>query len=174
MDRQVVGLVGKKQAGKDTLADALVYRFGAVKLGFGQLIVESLARVLAVPPEQITNDKEAYRRALQDWGGKMRRVSSEDVWIARLLGKIVHLPPQSRVVVTGVRLHSEADALRSLCEAKLVRIIRADVESDGDDDITETEQDAIKVDMEITSESAEETETARADEVAQLMGWDPV
>lgn len=178
----VVGLVGKKLAGKDTLADALVARFGAAKFGFADAIYEQLAAFLGIPVSKITENKEPYyRMPLQDLGIFWRQ-DRPTVWIDNMIAK-VEAARADRVVITGVRMLNERDILKDKFNATLVRIIRIPEHYDSADalndvvaaqHITETEQDQIQVDVTFNSRSARDTAGEIADRVAALMGWEAV
>jgi hypothetical protein len=172
---QIVGIVGKCRSGKDTLADGLVARYGAIKIGFAMPIIQEVAEILGISPEQIEADKEAYRRPLQDYGDKLRR-EFPNHWIDKLESRInAHLldDPQARIVIPGIRLLAEANWLENH-NAFLVRILNANCDLPQYDHVTETEQDLIAVNVSLISLSSEETYGRWADAVACYVGWTSV
>lgn len=171
--RTVVGLVGKKRSGKDTLADALVERYGAVKFGFADAIRERLAVFLGIPVSKIVEFQEPYyRKPLQDLGNYWRSLEP-DTWIDELIARVnisSHVHNTTRVVIKDVRMLREAALLRTELGAKLFRIIRTGQDV-SDADVTETEQDSIVVEENLESYSVEMTQGEIATEVAVMMGW---
>lgn len=138
----IIGLAGKKQSGKDTVADYLVAKYGYTKLGFADAVKE-MALVLNPLLESndcdwadylvdIVNDIgweeakkfKAVRKYLQTLGTEAcRNILGENVWVDALLTKIDQLDLRD-VVIKDVRYVNEW----SVCDTTIL------IERDGIDD----------------------------------------
>ena len=125
----LIGLVGKKQCGKDTFCAMLTQLSSAPvqRLAFGDALKQEVAQKCEVPLHMIEQQKAVFRPMLQWWGTEFRRqFHGQDYWIRRLEEKLLGLQ-QSRadagllVVVTDVRFKNEADMIR-LRGGLLIRI----------------------------------------------------
>lgn len=122
--KQIVGIAGHAQHGKDTAAAVLVREAGFTRIGLADAVREL---VLAVNPLLPGGERLAalvgragwdeakqvpeVRRLLQATGTEgVRQVIGEDSWVRALKRKIGTAP--SPVVVPDVRFANEADAIR--------------------------------------------------------------
>jgi phosphosulfolactate synthase (CoM biosynthesis protein A) len=124
----IVGITGRKGAGKDTAADALVARFKLARVSFAAPLKEMLATLLAntgMTPEDIHaavygDAKEkpipalanrSGRYAMQtlgtEWG---RQCIAPDLWI-NIAGAAIDNLAQGHAVVTDVRFVNEAEMI---------------------------------------------------------------
>jgi hypothetical protein len=124
----IIGLAGKKQSGKDTVADYLVEQYGYIKLGFADA-VKHMALVID-PVLPVAHAKfggyiyltmlvtelgweeakkiPAVRKFLQTLGTEAgRNILGEDVWVNALL-KYVEEYDLRDVVIKDVRYSNEA------------------------------------------------------------------
>lgn len=168
---KVIGVTGYKLSGKDTFCSTLTLRFPKiVRLAVADEIKRELAKFLGITVEQIETFKEPhYRKPLQDLGSARRRVD-ENYWLARLCEQVrVALDCGARVVVPDVRLPHEAERLRTIFGAKIVRLYR---KSQGAIDNHETERnvDKIVADETYTCGSPEEVRNM-AYSYGQFIGW---
>ena len=96
-----VYLAGPAGVGKTTVAQALAARYGCQRIGLGDLVREECAR----------RGLDLTRANLQAVGDAIRAEHDDDAALARLALDRA-LPGARGVVVDGVRLVAEADALR--------------------------------------------------------------
>lgn len=127
-----IGLVGRKQSGKTTVANHLV-AMGYTKMAFADPIkqaaldmIEAFASSVELWPsararlpstrEQLEESKEAFRPLLQWLGYDLAQVflGHPDFWIAKLRCRLRSLPSENFVVIDDVRFPHEVEALREL------------------------------------------------------------
>ncbi|WP_166139604.1 deoxynucleotide monophosphate kinase family protein [Nocardioides ochotonae] len=175
----LVGIVGKKRAGKDTLAGYLIPH-GYTRFAFADpLKVALLATNPLYKGGQRLGDLidstgwetakalPEVRRLLQEFGGAVRALD-RDFWVRATLP---HAVANGRAVVTDVRYRNEADGIRA-AGGYLVRVVRPDCPTtlrtgDGqtvplDTHDSETELDGYPVDLEVVNHTLEDLEAAAA------------
>lgn len=131
MNKLIIGLIGHKRSGKDTLFRIIQARYPqAVRVSIADPLKEDIARRFETTVEAIEANKEFWRPVLQ-WWGEAERV----FWTAKAFLKI-HTADTNLVVVTDARYPDQFDLIRSK-GGIIVRIIR---ESVGPADIHPSEQ----------------------------------
>lgn len=168
LGKTVLGIVGKKRAGKDTFAARLVEAHGFTRYAFADGIRKALYLLdplVEVRPSHVRRlaqwvDKVGWERAkaepevrrlLQCYGEGIRHLDP-DVWIRPVLTAIsVNDGP---VVITDVRYRNEALRILGLGGA-LVRVVRPG-QDDGDRHASETEMDCYAIDQVINDGSVEQ------------------
>lgn len=125
----VVGLIGKKYAGKDTVADYLVENYGFVKLAFAEPLKQACECVFGFTNDQLYDSKQkeitdeywgySPRVILQIVGTELFRNElpkhlpniSNDIWIRSVERKIENMRNngQTRFVITDTRFPNEFD-----------------------------------------------------------------
>lgn len=120
----IVGLLGKKQSGKDTSARLLVERLGFKRIAFADALKDLTAEILDLDPAFVRSedfklfatDLRSGREWLQCVGVAVRDVLGVDTWVNVVRAKM-DADPSTNWVVTDVRFQNEHDALRrlSLC-----------------------------------------------------------
>ena len=132
----LVGLVGKKRSGKDTAADILRRMDNYRPMAFAAALKEAL---LLMDP--LVNDglrlshfvnllgwegaktRPEVRRALQRFGDAARYLD-EGIFVERTMVEVDRLIDNGRrVVISDVRRHNEADAIRA-AGGVLIRLVR--------------------------------------------------
>lgn len=114
MSRVIVALSGPVAAGKSTLAQRLVARYGAHVVRTHALLEQRAAAELG--------RELGERRALQELGERLDRETG-GAWVARSVEPIVAgLPDRSVVVVDAVRLKEQVDALREAFGRRVVHV----------------------------------------------------
>lgn len=159
-----IGLLGKKQVGKDTLAARLVSEFGYTRLSFADAlrallyqtnpigaVVQSGRSFKSWTVQEIV-DANGWEQAkkigvvrdlLKDVGMSVRNVLGEDTWVNIVEEQI---RPGGRYVITDVRFPNEYDLLyRVPGRGVAVRILRPEVD-DGDKHESETALDDVFAD----------------------------
>ena len=136
----VVGLCGRKQAGKDSVADVLVREFGFVRVAVADPLKDAVRAVFGFTGEQVSDGtlKEkpdpfwgvTPRLVLQVVGTELFRQalpraipSMEHIWPRALVRRIQDLP-RRRVVVTDVRYQDECDAIRGAFHTHIWQVVR--------------------------------------------------
>lgn len=112
----LIGLSGKKFAGKDTVADMileLLPHLRGQKFSFAYALKKEVCAACDITMGFLEAHKENFRLILQGWGTDYRReLYGQDYWIEALLRVLVahkHLHIQ---IVTDVRFRNEAEAIR--------------------------------------------------------------
>ncbi len=148
----LVGLVGKKQSGKDTVAGVLhrLSPFGLnyQRIAFADEIKLELANLTGGNVQHIESHKEEVRPLLQFWGTEYRRkICGEDYWIKKVKLRLDKISTPALVIFTDVRFQNEAAYIKEL-EGFLVRVERPVPSCLNTPDLhsSETEQDKIECD----------------------------
>lgn len=127
----VVGIVGLKRAGKDSLCKVIQATFPdkVIRVAFGDAVKREIASLLGVDVEEIERNKTLLRGLLQWWGTDVRREQDPNYWIVRTRPLILAHPAPIKVV-TDVRFQNEVDVVRDL-GGWIVRVNRPGTEYDG-------------------------------------------
>ena len=121
----IIGLSGYASAGKDSVAQILVEKFGYKRMAFADAIRDILytldplthsgLHVKSVVDDygwDIAKQDVEIRRLLQVLGTEVgRNVFGDDVWVDVLISK---LEPMDKVVITDVRFPNEAREIHNL------------------------------------------------------------
>ena len=156
----MIGLIGKKGSGKDTVADYLVHRHGYKKHAFATPL-KNVCRELFLLEESQMHDVDQKEKVDVRWGmsprqmmqtvgtDMVRRHLGVDFWLRHMDMTTAN---ESRIVLSDVRFPNEAEWVRSQ-GGKLIRIVRAGEDEDVvDKHASEQEQDKIVVDEEIVND----------------------
>jgi hypothetical protein len=173
----IVGITGRAQHGKDTLAqmlqrhleerllDVRIRRFaGALKrlllvvnpvitptLRYGEIIAE-------LGEEEAKLQYPEIRRLLQQLGTGVRDIVGEDAWIRALKRELDTrwadnpLGPPDIIIIPDVRFPNEADWVRVARNGILVRVVRPGVEATDPTHESERYVDTLKVDYEVLND----------------------
>ena len=146
----LVGISGKKRAGKDTMGDVFA-EYGYEQYAFAGPIKDICADTFLLSDEQLDGDRKeeedpfwglSPREIMQKIGSEaFRDTFGKNVWVDSLLQRIrLELPPKA--VVTDVRLPNE---LRGILSAggDVIRIDASERLSHDDDHHTETALDGV-------------------------------
>lgn len=152
----ILGIVGKKQSGKDTVA-AIIQRLMQPKrvdrIAFADALKEEVGLATNSTVEFIDANKDNFRLILQGWGTDFRRkLHGDTYWLVRWLDKVNHLPVDTVVVAPDVRFTNEAWCIRKL-GGKLWRVVRK-VNGAVDLHTSETEQEDIKTDLALVNDGS--------------------
>lgn len=185
----IIGLVGKKRAGKDTVAETLTSEFGFVRYAFADPLK---ATMLDLDPWVVSTDdggvqhtarlsgwvasrgwegaKEhpEVRRLLQAHGVAIRTHVSESVWVDATMSRV--MDETRPVVVTDVRFPNEADTIEA-AGGVLVRVHRPSLVSE-DEHVSETALDERLTPWHIYNEGGlAELKAAATDLAGRALGW---
>ena len=151
----VVGLVGKKQSGKDTACKLLGQLagdegFALERMAFADELKLECAAALGQTVAFMDQHKDIFRPFYQWYGTEYRReLFGRDYWIKKAKDKL-KLSSADVVVFTDVRFHNEADLVRE-AGGLLLRIVRPD-QNQEDGHQSETELDRIPCDFKIIND----------------------
>jgi len=158
----IIGLIGKAQAGKDTVGAYLVEHYGYKRIALADKVKE-------IAIEQFGWDgqkDEKGRRLLQLIGTEVGRGYNLDIWVRHLDTKLGWSTTKD-VVVTDVRFHNEANYVKTH-GGMLVRVTgRGGLSNTGGTHPSEVEQETISADYTLHNESSL---TALYDQIDILMG----
>ena len=158
MATTLLGLIGKKQSGKDSFASRLVSEHGFTRLAFADPLKDIALELNPIMDTDVVVGERIYlvdlidlygwdeaketfpevRELLQRLGVSVRNHVSENVWIQALAEKAYRTP--GPVVVSDCRFLNEARWIRGQ-GGETVRIIRPG-QDNADRHISETELDA--------------------------------
>jgi hypothetical protein len=115
--KKLIGIAGRKRAGKDLVGQYLGYEFGFSRLAFADPLKEAAKIIFGWNEDHVNGDlKEVVdefwgfspRWALQRMGTEaMRKNVDDDIWIKATMRKVI-----SSHVITDVRFPNEAKAIK--------------------------------------------------------------
>lgn len=167
MPGMLIGLTGKKQSGKDTVAEHLIEEYGFTRYAFADPIKEACQAIFGFTKEQCWGkEKELIdpfwhispRKALQIIGTELFQFElpkyapelaeiGRTFWVQRFAlwyEKFLEKYPDGGVVISDVRFPFEADMIKSL-GGTIIKIVRPS-EQYNDMHSSETEMDQIQYD----------------------------
>ena len=156
--KMIVGLTGKKQSGKDTVADYLVENYNFQKVGFSDVMYEAVAALWGITveealaykydgsvsinlpwngeiPSNVLRHNFTWREHLQRFGTDMgREVFGKDFWVEAFDRRYLNRWPselqKERLVIRDVRFNNEASLIRSQFDSFIWQIVRDDLPDD--------------------------------------------
>lgn len=171
MAQPLIGMIGKKRSGKDSVASTLVAEFGYSRVAFADPLREALLRldpiigrpalpdapapvhdvrlsevIAAIGWERAKDYVPEVRVLLQRFGTDAIRAIDDDFWVRTTRQQIEALRADGPVVVTDVRFPNEADAIRE-AGGYLVRVTRPGTESEPGAHASETALDDYPEDI---------------------------
>ncbi|MFG3710115.1 hypothetical protein [Micromonospora sp. NPDC047730] len=181
--RPLVGIIGRKRAGKDTFAGRLVEAYGYRRFAFADALKEAaleldpivtpldtvqsshrLSEVVELIGWEGAKEYAEVRRTLQRYGAAIRRIDP-DFWLRRVLAQAEANP--APVVITDVRYPNEAKAIRDR-GGYLVRVFRPG-QDDSDMHESETALDGYPADRLVLNNGTVDELLAKADAVASRL-----
>lgn len=171
----MVGITGKKQVGKDTVANYLVKKYDFEKMAIADPMKEACRHIFLMTKDQLWGDLKDVidhrynttpRRILQVIGMELfqkeiynyikdleKKIPRRTLWINRFRleyeNKLLNERKKLRVVVSDIRYLHEAYVIKEL-GGKILRILRPSKKYD-DKHISEHEMDLFKVDGELNN-----------------------
>jgi hypothetical protein len=166
----IIGVIGNKRHGKDTIGNYLVSNYGFVRYAFADCMKE-MVKIMFLWDERYVNGdlKEVVdfrwgispRQALQLIGTEFgqiglcnhvpsfKEITGRKVWVKRFKLWYNSIDKKPNVVITDVRFPHELEVLKEL-NAKTIKVIRPDLISK---DLHESEKyvNMLKVDYEIVN-----------------------
>lgn len=186
----LLGLVGKKRSGKDSIASVLVEHFGFTRVAFADKLkaiaydlnpeisrsfinhTYRLAELVDRAGWEEAKDTLEVRRILQALGVAVRDHLGEDQWVAATRAEIQSLREAGTpVVVTDVRFPNELEATRN-AGGMTWRVVRPGMES-VDQHVSETALDGVSTDYVIYNNCSLEQLQGQVNNLALFFGWMP-
>lgn len=158
----LIGIAGRKGAGKDTAADYLVREHGFEKRAFADPIKKAVVELFQLSPEQVVlpDLKERIdprhgmspRRMMQLVGTDMfRERVGPDFWLRHFMHWFEQQRSSDRVVVPDIRFQNELDTIREL-GGSVIRLTRGGRPEDAHP--SERSVDGLEgVDLELQNDS---------------------
>jgi hypothetical protein len=146
MEPKIIGIIGKKRHGKDTIADYLVSNYGYIKVSFADTLKDVCRIVFGFSDKQLYSDEKEIiddiwkilPRELFNFIGTdlMRNEFSkkfphigQDIWILSLLNKIKQ-NPDKKYVIPDIRFPNEYDNIKKL-GGMFIKIHRPDIDDNN-------------------------------------------
>lgn len=114
----IIGISGKKESGKDTVADILTGLFfyknkrGSYKHPFAHALKEEVRKALEISVDELDNNKVKYRPILQWWGTDFRRTQDSEYWVKKLAEGLYGFIPEHVIIIPDVRFVNEAKFIK--------------------------------------------------------------
>lgn len=164
----IIGLAGKKQAGKDTVfntACRLIYPSIPLRFAFADAVKEECSKATGMSVANMEDKKYIFRKLYQWWGTDFRRnLFSNDYWLNIVHEKILDtyrlFGKDCIIFITDVRFKNEADFIRSI-GGSVVRILRELKEEDFH--ISETNLDGYIFDFNLCNTGTLEQLTGKVE-----------
>ena len=134
MSKKLIGLAGKAGAGKDTVADYLWEKEGAIKIAFADALRAAGTAIFGLGQCNFL-DRDLKEAEVEYWGMTPRRmlqllgteatkpVFGDNIWLKRWFLSYFAVRDTDHVVVPDVRFDVEADAIRNL-GGTIIHIVR--------------------------------------------------
>lgn len=125
---KIIGISGKKYAGKDTLCNGITATLSDVRItriGFADALKDEVCAACGVTREYMEKNKALFRPILQWWGTEFRRnVHGENYWIDRLHDRVQEAEKAGCqvVIITDVRFQNEYDYVAQTPRSVLLRV----------------------------------------------------
>lgn len=181
----IIGLAGYAGAGKDTVGDILIQKYGYRRVAFADKIRSFLydinPQIGSLTLQTIVNESgwdiakinPEVRRLLQDTGIAGRNLLGEDIWIWESLGEVVYSAAntnadggtsgsiEEKIVVTDVRFENEAKFIKDF-GGQVWQVVREGVKP-YNDHISEVDLIGYDFDKVITNNGSREDLEAQID-----------
>ncbi len=186
----IVGIIGKKQSGKDTIANHLIDEYGFVRYAFADPIKKACQVIFGFTDEQCWgSEKEIVdtywgitpRKVFQILGTELFQYEfpkyapeladiGRGFWVycfARWYEQQIAKDPSIKVVITDVRFPFEADMITRL-GGTIVKITRPN-QLNNDTHASEMEMDALQYSYLIENDSTVDELCSKVDELFNLI-----
>lgn len=132
---KILGISGKKQSGKSTLADMIssLYKGKVAILPFAAPLKMEVAKACGVSVQCIEDNKSNFRKILQGWGTEFRRnMFGDDYWLRKQDEQVAKFADADLVIIPDVRFLNEMAFITDR-GGKVIRIERSGLPSDNHD-----------------------------------------
>lgn len=167
----IIAFVAPKQYGKSTACNILKKYWGddVVQVNFKDALITEIKQNFPDLLQEIAKDwpltdtetiddlfiqkPPLIRTLMQNYGTEVRRGDNQYYWINEWIKNILTQPKTKHILVDDVRFINESNAIK-MHGGILIRLIRTD-KTNTDTHQSETEQESIKCDYEITCNAGE-------------------
>lgn len=141
----IIGIIGKKGHGKDTIADYLVQKYDFHKLTYAEPIKKICKDIFSLSNEQLTNHdlketidprwKKSPREIMQLIGTDLfRKTFSDNIWVDILSEKAKLLLLEGKhIVISDIRHSNELEHLFTLSDNVLLFHVIRDIKNEKED-----------------------------------------
>ena len=154
----IIGLAGRKRAGKSTVAARLIEMakemgLTPIRIGFADPLKAEAAKIFGPVTEE---NKATLRPVLQAVGAVMKELKGNDVWLNRLVEswQAYEQAGYNMLVVDDVRFPYEAEHIQN-SGGQVWKISRPSTDNSGDTHNSETSVDLVKADHYLVEENLE-------------------
>lgn len=112
---KIIGIAGKKRAGKDSLAMMLSLRFeNSITYSFAKPLKQEVARAMGTTVEYIDCHKDNFRLILQGWGTDYRRkLYGNDFWVHKMDRACEMFGNYNVLIIPDIRFKNEFDWVKA-------------------------------------------------------------
>lgn len=150
----LIGIVGKKESGKDEIVKIIKEKFKynanetVIRLAFADALKVEVSGAMDITLEELEKNKNQYRLILQGWGTDFRRAKNSLYWITKYISQLNGLSNDKikYILTPDVRFENEAHCIK-MCGGKIWRVTRGNILDNKDEHISEVEQDKIICDQ---------------------------
>ncbi len=146
-------IVGRKGTGKDTIADILQEEYDIKhRFALADALKEFVKLEHNISSEDLVKNKEIHRPRLVATGDNFKKIFGELFFSEVIKKKILDIlknDPDTDIIITDVRLHSEFEHFKDLKHISIKMLGKEDSKSIHR---TETESDSINTDIYIVNE----------------------
>jgi hypothetical protein len=190
LPNSIIGIIGKKQSGKDTIASHLIEEYGFVRYAFADPIKKACQVIFGFTDEQCWGDQKEVvdtywnitpRKVFQIFGTELFQYElpkyapeladiGRGFWVycfARWYEQQLIKNPDVKVVITDVRFPFEADMITRL-GGTIAKITRPN-QSNNDMHASEVEMDALQYSYHIENDSTIGDLQRKVDELFSLI-----
>lgn len=154
----IIGLAGRKRAGKTTVATRLIEMakdmgLTPIRIGFADPLKAETAKIFGPVTEE---NKATLRPVLQAVGTAMKELKGDDVWLNRLIEswQSYEQAGYNMLVVDDVRFPYEAEHIQR-SGGQVWKVSRPSTDNSGDTHNSETSVDQVKADKYLVEENLE-------------------
>jgi ABC-type oligopeptide transport system ATPase subunit len=178
MNKQnLIGLVGKAQSGKSTVANYLVEKYNFKKVAFADPLKEMLLRAGMCSREELYDKKtDQSRWLMQKIGTDIFRKQVDWNFWTKIMKKRLCYFRNFDIVIDDIRFHNEADLIREL-NGIVIKIEREDHMADSKADLHDSEKllESIYADQNISAKSGDiESLLRQIEDIVQNLFLEPL
>lgn len=156
---KIIGISGKKHAGKDTATNAFIATLSDIPIehmAFADALKDEVCEAVHVTREFLEANKDLFRPILQWWGTEFRRnLHGDGYWINRLAEKVA-ASKAAVIIITDVRFLNEYAWVDAQSGSTLIRIHRVIGGASQDTHASEVELDHEQFDYTLYNDSIKE------------------